>query len=254
MSRAIRTFVCYGAQTEELHEGESVVAGRSTKCDIVLDDDLASREHLRLTLRGGQVFVEDLGSRNGLLVNGVGVDKRQELHHGDQVTAGRSSITVLRQGREPRKRTSSGAMSLPEYDTDDGEQVTGAGNLVDLLDGSARLALEQDDLMVAERTALNLFGLLRRAAMGRTVSPEELVGATRLALDLAERTSDATWLGRVLELHVATKRPVGLQNARRFVDLAEMLGKPDRAVAEYLELVGGLGHRGPVARYCQGIP
>lgn len=253
MSRAIRTFVCYGAQTEELHEGESLIAGRSTKCDLVLDDELASRQHLRMSLRDGQVFVEDLGSRNGLLINGVSVDGRQELHHGDQVTAGRSSITVLRQGREPRQRISSGAMALPEYDTDDVDQVTGAGNLVDLLDGSARRALEQNDLMVAERTALNLLGLLRRAALSRPVRPEELVGGTRLALDLAERMNDATWLGRILELHVATKQTVGAKDARRFVTLAETLGAPERGVREYLAVAEDLGHRGPIVRYCEKL-
>jgi len=97
VDRQLRTFVCYGAQSLELHEGESIVAGRSGQCDLVLDDDLASRAHCRLELVGGRVFVEDLGSRNGLLVNGLKAERRQGLHHGDQVTAGRSALTVLRQ-------------------------------------------------------------------------------------------------------------------------------------------------------------
>ena len=250
MSRSVRTFICYGAQTVEVANGDEVIAGRSTKCEVVLDDELASRHHCRILMESGRLFVEDLGSRNGVLVNGLEIQGRQELHHGDQITAGRSAITILRQGREPRRALSS---VHPAVEDEDSEQVTGAGNLLDLLDGAARRALDEQDLMVAERTTLNLIGLLRRAAHSRGLKEHEVVGATRLALDLTEATSDKGWLGRVLELHVSAGAVMSAPEDARFVRLAESLGPPDRAVEDYIELARQLGKSGPVRALCEKL-
>lgn len=244
--------MAYGAQTIELHEGDVVVAGRSSRCDIVLDDELASRQHCKIMLRGDRVFVEDTGSRNGVLINGLEVEGRHELHHGDQVTAGRSAMTLLRQAREPRLRTSSESLEASDPE-DDLDAVTGTGNLVDLLDGSARKALHEDDLMVAERTTLNLFGLLRRAARGRYIQPEELAGAARLALDLAERTRDPMWLGHILELHVTAGRLVAAPVDTRLAEVARDLGPPERAVEQYVELADRKADQGAVARLCRQL-
>ena len=54
-----------------LQKRDSVVIGRGNDCDVVVQDMKASKQHCRLT-RSGQGFVlEDLGSRNGTLVNGL---------------------------------------------------------------------------------------------------------------------------------------------------------------------------------------
>ncbi len=44
--------------------------GRSVDCDIVLEDESISRRHARIGQEKGQCYIEDIGSRNGLLVNG----------------------------------------------------------------------------------------------------------------------------------------------------------------------------------------
>ena len=53
-----------------LREGHSVVVGRASPSDVVLEDRALSRRHARLTWRGDGLFVEDLGSTNGTLVDG----------------------------------------------------------------------------------------------------------------------------------------------------------------------------------------
>ena len=53
----------------ELREGEFAI-GRSVECQLSLDDPLVSRRHAVLKLERGDVVVQDLGSRNGVLVNG----------------------------------------------------------------------------------------------------------------------------------------------------------------------------------------
>jgi hypothetical protein len=44
---------------------EAILIGRADDSTLVLTDDFASSRHARLTNRGGQWYVEDLGSTNG---------------------------------------------------------------------------------------------------------------------------------------------------------------------------------------------
>jgi hypothetical protein len=54
---------------------DSVVIGRGTDCDVVIQDLKASRRHCQLTRNEGGFLLEDLGSRNGTLVNGVKISE-----------------------------------------------------------------------------------------------------------------------------------------------------------------------------------
>jgi pSer/pThr/pTyr-binding forkhead associated (FHA) protein len=53
--------------------------GRSSRADIVLSEDNVSRRHARLFVPDDTLFVEDLGSSNGVLVNNERVVKKQLL-------------------------------------------------------------------------------------------------------------------------------------------------------------------------------
>jgi pSer/pThr/pTyr-binding forkhead associated (FHA) protein len=46
------------------------VLGRSTNCDVVLDEPNASRRHVEVFARNGQVIVRELGSKNGTKLGG----------------------------------------------------------------------------------------------------------------------------------------------------------------------------------------
>jgi hypothetical protein len=65
-------------------ERQTWTVGRSSSVDLYLDHPSVSRRHARVTCRGGCWTVEDLGSRNGTLVDGVRVD-RHELRRGQVV-------------------------------------------------------------------------------------------------------------------------------------------------------------------------
>jgi putative nucleotidyltransferase with HDIG domain len=74
--------------TITLVAGDSKTVGRSAHADIVVDDPSLSRLHARLTLDPGGFFtVEDLGSTNGLAVNGERTQKAT-LVTGDTVRFG----------------------------------------------------------------------------------------------------------------------------------------------------------------------
>jgi len=60
------------------------VLGRHEESDVVLPDRRASRRHARIDLTGGKCFIQDLGSRNGTIVNDQ-IVSRQQLQDGDEI-------------------------------------------------------------------------------------------------------------------------------------------------------------------------
>ena len=72
-----------------------VVLGRSRDCDIQLDDANVSRRHAELRQEGASYWIVDLGSTNGIEVNGKRV-KRAKLRDGDTITIGSTEVTFGR--------------------------------------------------------------------------------------------------------------------------------------------------------------
>jgi len=73
-----------------------VVIGRSRDCDIQLADANVSRRHAELRQEGATYWIVDLGSTNGIEVNGKRV-KRAKLNSGDTITMGSTDITFVRE-------------------------------------------------------------------------------------------------------------------------------------------------------------
>jgi diguanylate cyclase (GGDEF)-like protein len=65
----------------------SLVIGRSDDADVVISSKDVSRRHARVTCDGSTVWIEDMDSTNGTLVNGVKI-KKTELHLEDEVGIG----------------------------------------------------------------------------------------------------------------------------------------------------------------------
>ncbi len=68
-------------------EGE-VVIGRSQEADIFLSDRRVSSRHARVYLKDNHFYLEDLGSTNGTLVNGLPIKAPYRLEIGDKITIG----------------------------------------------------------------------------------------------------------------------------------------------------------------------
>jgi hypothetical protein len=73
-----------------------VVIGRSRDCDIQLADANVSRRHAELRQEGAAYWIVDLGSTNGIEVNGRRV-KRAKLNSGDTITLGSTEVTFSRE-------------------------------------------------------------------------------------------------------------------------------------------------------------
>jgi hypothetical protein len=71
--------------------------GRAAGCGISLPDDtFVSNVHARVYERDGDVFVEDLGSTNGSLVNGAALTAATKLRKGDRIQVGQTVLEAAR--------------------------------------------------------------------------------------------------------------------------------------------------------------
>jgi len=68
--------------------------GRSSSNNVVLDDSYASGEHALITRRGEHWWVEDLGSRNGMLLNDIPLQGAAVVTAGDVLTIGGTKLKI----------------------------------------------------------------------------------------------------------------------------------------------------------------
>jgi hypothetical protein len=87
-----RQALLVGGGRRNVLSGSRVVLGRSREADIVLQDPNVSRRHAELRREEGGWQIVDLGSTNGIKVNGRRVDS-QPLRPGDQITIGVTDLT-----------------------------------------------------------------------------------------------------------------------------------------------------------------
>ena len=76
--------VIYGDDLGRKHNlnTSSIIIGRSSKCDIQIDQESISRNHSKLINTGKSILIRDLGSTNGTYVNDELIEERT-LRDGD---------------------------------------------------------------------------------------------------------------------------------------------------------------------------
>ena len=94
-------------QEFDLAPGEFII-GRSPACNLTLEDPLVSRRHVKMTTGDDKVLLDDLGSRNGTLVNGEPVFDNYRLSHSDRIRIGTHDLVFVEAKRfSPMKQTMS---------------------------------------------------------------------------------------------------------------------------------------------------
>ncbi|NYI71230.1 hypothetical protein GGQ54_001790 [Naumannella cuiyingiana] len=75
--------------------GGVVRIGRSSDCQLILDDDYVSTRHGQVTVRpDGIIVAEDLGSTNGTYVNGQRITQPTQLTPADTLRIGRTQLKL----------------------------------------------------------------------------------------------------------------------------------------------------------------
>ncbi|RZL52260.1 MAG: FHA domain-containing protein [Variovorax sp.] len=88
--------------------------GRSPANDVMLSDIRVSRFHAAIVLQPPFALVEDVGSRNGVLLNGHAV-MHAALSHGDVLTMGDCVIHVVWEGHEAQHIEAEALSSIPGW-------------------------------------------------------------------------------------------------------------------------------------------
>ena len=192
----------------ELPQGEFTV-GRSTGCNLAVADALVSRRHAVFHVGPTEVFVEDTGSRNGIIVNGAQSPAKCRLTHMDRVYIGSQELVLVdaakltdqqdtapsvicgacgvANGKAQRRCKSCGqrldsAATLQEprrtfsgmHLFEDASEVTRTETTRDVVDGIAAKAIDLGRYAEAERILMpHLDKLLERALRGVPLSQTE---------------------------------------------------------------------------------
>jgi hypothetical protein len=211
----------------ELNEGEFVV-GRNASCQLSLDDPLVSRRHAVLTVRADAVTVEDLGSRNGVSVNGERIAGRMLLRPGDRVQIGSQEMVVVAGANEAVRTATRNPlkMTLPKIpdlgvgsmsskppsggsDPDPEASMVRRADAFNLLGSVAEKALAMGKSAEAERIlASPLADVIEASRQGKRITPSLLDQAARFSARLATSTGKGAWADYVIELYQSQGRIV----------------------------------------------
>lgn len=78
----------------ELHVEGTILLGRSSSCDVRIDDEQISRRNTELICRNGRLFANNISQTNGTMLNGLMISGERELHSGDTIVLGDTRITI----------------------------------------------------------------------------------------------------------------------------------------------------------------
>jgi predicted component of type VI protein secretion system len=248
-----------GRETE-VRVGQTVL-GRHDSCQVVLDDPLTSRRHAMLEFDGAVLFVQDLGSVNGVVVNGRRIKGTQELKSGDELRLGGQLIQLhfgpkhsdpagkMRQGAQTL--TAGESAALLKQETEDATVVR---------DGEAleTLVMVADKMLAVGRGAdaervlqAALRDVQERASRGQSVERATLEAAASVSVRLAEATHKGQWISYVFTLYNSVQLVLPALVIDRLYTVVRVVDQVDMTpVRQYLaRLRQREGELGPAERF-----
>jgi pSer/pThr/pTyr-binding forkhead associated (FHA) protein len=220
-----------------LSRGE-VLMGRSRSCQVLLDDMLVSRHHARFLVSRGALFIEDLGSSNGVRVNETPIAGPTPLNDGDRIIVGTQEIFVRSEPEEsvpaesgdgPRanrptlpvakpvavgSQPPSGSEPAPaKKSVHPGAEVQDTTVHTEKQDGLLTMARMADRMMTMGRTdaAARLLGdhlrsVLIGAHVGKQLPPVVADTVGTHGMKLTEATRQGEWANIAVELQLMCRR------------------------------------------------
>lgn len=90
-------FTMYEIGGQDVKSGrvcDTLIIGRRSDCGLVIQDSQISSQHCRLINQDGTIAIEDMGSTNGTIVNGMTVPGRTRLSSGDLILLGSKEYRI----------------------------------------------------------------------------------------------------------------------------------------------------------------
>jgi hypothetical protein len=215
-------------QEVDLALGETLI-GRSLDCQVTIEDPLVSRQHARIVVQGDDATLEDLGSRNGVKLNGLTVRTPAQLKDGDRLRIGTQELVVSRiepataakharatgvlrlcaNCKLPYPRELFACPNCEATEQTDEETLSGTFNagrqqswsiqlLVEALERALSLSRWHDAERILQRASAQVEEML---AAGVNVDPKQFAGVTSGALRVSFENEDVTWGRWAIRVH-----------------------------------------------------
>ncbi len=200
-----------------------LVLGRDADCDVVLSSPLVSRRHARLMLDRHGATIEDLGSRNGLFVNGALVEGPTRLSPGTRILLGHEALefvaenestpsgTVARVARpEVRHRETVAVNRLDPANGAESENTsTRSSDALELLAGAVERALAAGNADAAERVlGSHLERVMQLASSDSEQAAQSAERASNYAISIAFATGKIRWFEYPIRLYSTLRQPM----------------------------------------------
>jgi adenylate cyclase len=189
--------------------------GRAEDNDIVLTGTAVSRQHARLEVKEGRLYIEDLGSRNGSKVNHQPLKGTSSLRPGDSIQLGENELTVRqparvenlffetvdeRSGGVLRRKGDLRSRVLLRRELRESKSYSGIHNLPLKLTGSGRFEAPDPILLLLTESA------------DQTTDAESMQRTLDEALELVKTELNATTVAILLKHHGGALVPVAMGN------------------------------------------
>ena len=228
----------WGSRSLELDLGATFF-GRGDECELRTDDPLVSRQHARFDVADEEVAVEDLGSRNGIVINSNKIAQRTTLNPGDRIRIGSQTLTFLF-GR------ATGSWNEPAVPT---RRFGALGVVGELADKAMALGHFEE----AERLVEGPFQqVLDDVGAGVEPSGAVVEKATDLAVRLASSTLRAEWIDRLIRLYSELGQPWPAEVVDSLYGIARRVSGVDRAALREYVLKLKRKPLGPADRFLLG--
>lgn len=94
----------FGSEIIPIKVGRNpITVGRSSRADVKIPDEEISSEHCSLKIEEGRLIIKDLGSTNGVHVNGY-LTVESYISIGDEVQIGQTFMTLDERSLSPEER------------------------------------------------------------------------------------------------------------------------------------------------------
>ena len=217
--RARSSFALREGSTELKLSAGRALLGRGAGVDIVLTGPLVSRRHAELRVTEDGLLVTDLGSRNGVFVNGQQISEPTLLSTGDSLGLGDNTFQLVELLDPARTETLSEMGAVREssrvpvgmYTSEEPSVATRRAEALQMLGSVADKALALGRGQEAEHViGTHLVAALSDATAGRGVAPEVARSAAQYAVKLATATGKAAWLDFAFRLYNALGETIPL--------------------------------------------
>ena len=235
--------------------------GRSEECEVTIEDPLVSRRHAQIAVDGDEVKLIDLGSRNGVRLNGRPVSGFAILQDGDRVRIGTQDLVFTRvlprvssqnhnrttgvlrlcaQCKLPFARETASCPHCGAIEQTDEDTLSGTFGHESQHSWSVQLLLEATDKALGMGRVPDADRMLRRAtglfedrlAEGGRVEPEQVARAAGAAASICESAKDVSWGGWIARFYARAGLTPPADVAARLERLAAEQPELSRLLAE----------------------